>query len=220
MHPYVAHNRFLRKNKRTRHPAEFNHEPGLMQEPDPEKHVPAKIKNRAYPGMSGNQPARGDIVQGQISRVMNFGAFVQVGPLTGLVHLSELAWKKVSDPGELISEGDTLHFKVINFNPETQKLALSRKALLPDPWINIHQHYPAGARVKGRVSKFSPQGVLVKLDQDLEGYIPSSELAWDRVAPEAADLLQVEQEIELVVLQVDNRSQRIVLSLKQARKVA
>ncbi|MDE3020790.1 MAG: S1 RNA-binding domain-containing protein [Pseudomonadota bacterium] len=220
MHPYVAHNRFLRKNKRTRHQTSTENvtDPSStpnFKRPDPEQPY-TSFKRASEP----DSPVRGEIVKGQISRVVNFGAFVRVGDLTGLVHLSELGWKRIADAGELVSEGQTFDFKVMNFDPETQRLALSRKALLPNPWIQIRQHYPVGSKVKGRVSRFSSHGVFVSLGEEIEGYIPLDELAWETDMPEAADLLQVEQEVELVVLNADSRRHKVSLSLKRACKAA
>ena len=219
MHPYVAHNRFLRKNKRTRTQTSTEVLPLAPVYSNLKK--PQEDHGLAYQRTRGpDVPFPGEIVKGQISRVVNFGAFVRVGEFTGLVHLSELAWKRVSNARDLVSEGETLDFKVMKYDPETQRLALSRKALLPDPWVQIRQHYPTDTRVKARITGFSSHGVHVNLEEGIEGYIPLNELTWDLETPEAADLLQVEQDVELIVLHVDSRKHIISLSLKRARKAA
>lgn len=148
----------------------------------------------------------GDILEGVVTGVMPFGLFVDLEGIEGLVHISEIAWEKVSNPGDYYTVGSTITVKVLGIDGGSKKLALSVKQLISNPWEGVEDRYPEGSTVKGTVSKIVPFGAFVNLEKGLDGLIHVSE---------AADSLQVGDEVEAVVTNVDGAKQKLALSTRK-----
>ncbi len=158
----------------------------------------------------------GDQVEGTVSGVVKFGIFVTFDGLEGLVHISEIAWGHVSNPHQYAKVGDKVKVEIIGI--EGEKLSLSIKRLVPDPWSVIEEKYPIGSKVKGTINRFSPFGAFVQLEDDINGLIHLSEISSEKVE-DPADFLSVGQEVEAEVINIDRDEHRIGLSLKATTKI-
>jgi small subunit ribosomal protein S1 len=159
----------------------------------------------------------GDRVKGKVSGVVKFGIFVTFDGLEGLVHISEIAWGHVSNPHQYARVGDEVEVEIIGI--EGEKLSLSMKRLIPDPWTVIEEKYPIGSKVKGVINRFSPFGAFVQLEDDINGLIHLSEIS-DSKVEDPADFLDVGQEVEAEVINIDRDEHRIGLSLKKTSSKA
>ncbi len=155
----------------------------------------------------------GDKVTGRVSGVVKFGIFVTFNGLEGLVHISEIAWGHVSDPHQYAKVGDSVDVQIIGI--EKDKLSLSIKRLIPDPWEEISKKYPIGAKVSGTINRFSQFGAFVQLEDDLNGLVHLSEIS-DQKVDDPRDFLSIGDKVEAVVINIDRDEHRIGLSLKQA----
>lgn len=153
----------------------------------------------------------GDSVVGKVSGVVKFGIFVTFDGLEGLVHISEIAWGHVSDPHQYAKVGDPVEVQIIGI--EKDKLSLSIKRLIPDPWEEIAQKYPIGSKVKGTINRFSQFGAFVQLEDSINGLIHLSEISDEKVE-DPKDFLSIGQEVEATVINIDRDEHRIGLSLK------
>lgn len=156
----------------------------------------------------------GAIVEGVVRRITNFGAFVDLGGVDGLLHVSEMAWTRVNHPSEVVKEGQRLQVAIVGIDPDEPRISLSLKPLLPDPWRNAEQEYPVGTRVKGVVTRIVPFGVFVRLPSGIEGVIPNNELSTRRNV-RAEEVVSVGQEVQAKVYQVNIQQRRILLSMRQ-----
>ena len=159
----------------------------------------------------------GSKVTGKVSGVVKFGIFVTFDGLEGLVHISEIAWGHVSNPHQYAKVGDPVEVEIIGI--EGEKLSLSMKRLIPDPWAEIEAKYPIGSRVKGVINRFSPFGAFVQLQDDINGLIHLSEISSQKVE-DPADFLSIGEEVEAEVINIDRDEHRIGLSLKAVRAPA
>lgn len=157
----------------------------------------------------------GEVVEGVVRRITNFGAFVEVGGVDGLLHSSEMSWNKVNSPSKLFKVGETIKVKVLELDKENNKLALSVKALSEDPWNNIADKYPVGNVVVGKVVRFAPFGAFVQLEDGIDGLVHISQISRDRVE-KVDDVLKVGENIKAIITQVDSESKKIGLSIKDA----
>jgi predicted RNA-binding protein with RPS1 domain len=156
----------------------------------------------------------GDEIVGNVRRLTDIGAFVDVGGVDGLLHVSELSWKRIDKPSDLLTVGEKVRVKVLKVDPEAGRISLSMRRLAPDPWDAARRKYGVGNTVKVKITSIVPQGAVVQLDEQMEGFIPISELAPRRVAtPE--EVVQVDQEVEAVVIDFIPRERRIVLSIRK-----
>ena len=162
--------------------------------------------------------APGQIHEGTVRSLRDFGAFVDIGGVDGLLHVSQISWDRLKHPSEALKEGQKIRVKIDKINPENHKISLSHRDLLENPWKTAAAKYSATSRVKGTVSKLTEFGAFVRLEAGVEGLIHISELAHTRVF-RASDIVSEGQEVEVKVLSVDTDAQRISLSLKalQAR---
>lgn len=159
--------------------------------------------------------AEGQIREGVVRSVRDFGAFVDMGGVDGLVHVSEMSWARVKDPASVVQPGQSLKVVVLKVDREKRKVSLGLKQLLPSPWDNITDKYPPGTMVKGKVTRLAEFGAFVELEPGVEGLVHVSELAMQRVR-RVSDVVQAEQEVQVMVLNVDPEQRRISLSLKAA----
>jgi predicted RNA-binding protein with RPS1 domain len=155
----------------------------------------------------------GQQFEGVVRKVMDFGAFVDIGGLDGLIHVSQLSWEKIKHPSEVIKEGDKVQVRIEKFDPKTAKISLSYRSLQDDPWTDVDARFPVGSTVTGAVTRLANFGAFVRLGTGIEGLIHISELAHRRVTS-VSQILAEGQEVEVKILTVDRESQRIGLSLK------
>jgi small subunit ribosomal protein S1 len=144
---------------------------------------------------------------------MDFGAFVDIGGLDGLIHISQLSWEKIKHPSEVLKEGDKVAVRIEKFDPKTAKISLSYRSLQDDPWNDVEARFPIGSTITGTVSRLANFGAFVKLATGIEGLIHISELAHRRVQS-VSQILSEGQDVEVKILTVDRDAQRIGLSLK------
>jgi small subunit ribosomal protein S1 len=165
--------------------------------------------------------AVGQVRQGTVRSIRDFGAFVDLGGVDGLLHVSQLSWARVKHPSEVLTEGQVVTVKIQKIDPQTGKLSLAMKELTESPWANIAQKYPARSTVEGTVSKIMEFGAFVQLEPGVEGLVHISELAHQRVW-RTGDVVSEGQQVEAMVMSVDEEKQRISLSMKavQAKPVA
>jgi small subunit ribosomal protein S1 len=157
----------------------------------------------------------GAVLQGTVRTLMDFGAFVDLGGVDGLLHVSDMSFARNVKPSEVVSVGDSIDVKVLKVAKDSRKIALGMKQLLPDPWISAVAKYPQGERVKGKVSRVADFGAFVELEPGIEGLIHVSEMSWSKKNVRAADILKVGEMVEAVVLTVNSADKRIGLGLKQ-----
>jgi small subunit ribosomal protein S1 len=157
----------------------------------------------------------GAVLQGTVRSLMDFGAFVDLGGVDGLLHVSDMSFARNVKPSDVVSVGDSIDVKVLKVSKDTRKIALGMKQLLPDPWIGAVEKYPTGERVKGKVSRVADFGAFVELEPGIEGLIHVSEMSWSKKNVRAADILKTGEMVEAVVLTVNPADRRIGLGLKQ-----
>jgi len=159
----------------------------------------------------------GMVVQGTIKNITEYGAFVDLGGIDGLLHITDMSWGRVNHPNEVFNVGDQVTVKVLKYNPETERVSLGLKQTQEDPWNHAEEAYPPGKKVRGKVTSIPEQqyGAFVELEPGVEGLIHVSEMSWSKKVKHPSKMLEVGQEIECQVLEVDARAKRISLGLKQ-----
>ncbi|HEX3000633.1 MAG TPA: 30S ribosomal protein S1 [Armatimonadota bacterium] len=162
--------------------------------------------------------AEGQIREGVVRRVTDYGAFVDIGGVDGLLHVSEMSWTRINHPSEVVKVGDKIHVVVLKVNEQEGKISLGLRQILPDPWTEVEGRYHVNDIVKGKVTRLVPFGAFVQLDNGIEGIIPNSELAYRRVnKPE--EVVSVGDEVTVKVINVRAEERRITLSLRQMQDV-
>ncbi|MEI6207960.1 MAG: 30S ribosomal protein S1 [Desulfuromonadales bacterium] len=157
----------------------------------------------------------GQVVEGTIKNVTDYGAFVDLGGVDGLLHVSDLSWGRVGKPSDLLKPGQQVTAKILKFDRTKGKISLGIKQTLPDPWLNVPGKFPIGDRVRGRVVSLMEYGAFVELEAGVEGLIHVSEMSWTKRVRRAADILNVGDEVETIVLGIDMSNRKISLGLKQ-----
>jgi small subunit ribosomal protein S1 len=157
----------------------------------------------------------GMTVKGTIKNITEYGAFVDLGGIDGLLHITDMSWGRVNHPSEVFQVGDEVQVKVLKYNAETERVSLGLKQTQEDPWNHAEEAYPAGKKVRGKVMSITDYGAFVELEPGVEGLIHVSEMSWTKKVKHPSKLLEVGQEIECQVLEVDARAKRISLGLKQ-----
>ena len=157
----------------------------------------------------------GQVVEGVVKNVTDYGAFVDLGGIDGLLHVTDMAWRRVNHPSEILSIGQTVKVQIIRVNQETHRISLGMKQLEADPWEDIEVKYPLGAKVKGRVTNITDYGAFVELEPGIEGLIHVSEMSWTKKNVHPGKIVSTSEEVEVVVLEVDPAKRRISLGLKQ-----
>ncbi|HLJ77318.1 MAG TPA: 30S ribosomal protein S1 [Acidobacteriaceae bacterium] len=158
----------------------------------------------------------GGVVRGTVSRVASFGAFVDLGGIDGLLHVSDMAWSRVANPEDVVQQGQTVEVKVLKIDHETRRISLGLKQLQPEPWETAADRYKAGARVTGRVTRLTDFGAFVEMEPGIEGMIHVSEMSWVKKVRRPSDILKVGDTVEAVILSVNPAERRMSLGLKQA----
>jgi small subunit ribosomal protein S1 len=157
----------------------------------------------------------GQIIDGVVKNITDYGAFVDLGGIDGLLHVTDIAWRRVNHPTEVLNIGQTVKVKIIKINHETHRISLGMKQLLADPWEGIEAKYPVGARFTGRVTNITDYGAFVELEPGIEGLIHVSEMSWTKKNVHPGKIVSTSQEVEVQILEVDAAKRRISLGLKQ-----
>ena len=157
----------------------------------------------------------GQILNGVVKNITDYGAFVDLGGVDGLLHVTDIAWRRINHPSEALSIGQTVKVQVIRFNSETQRISLGMKQLEADPWEGVELKYPAGAKFRGRVTNITDYGAFVELEPGVEGLVHVSEMSWTKKNVHPGKIVSTSQEVEVMVLDVDPQKRRISLGLKQ-----
>jgi len=157
----------------------------------------------------------GQVLQGVVKNITDYGAFVDLGGVDGLLHVTDIAWKRISHPSEALQIGETVEVQVIRFNAETQRISLGMKQLLSDPWENVDGKFPVGAKMEGRITNITDYGAFVELEAGVEGLVHVSEMSWTKKNVHPGKIVSTSQQVEVMVLDVDLSKRRISLGLKQ-----
>jgi small subunit ribosomal protein S1 len=169
-----------------------------------------KKKHKIYSSL-----IKGQKLKGTVRSLTNFGAFVDIGGVEGLLHVSDMSWGKIGHPADLLQVGQELEVVVLDFNEQDDRISLGLKQLTPDPWENIEYKFPRGTRVHGKIVSLTDFGAFVELEKGVEGLIHISDLSWSRKLVHPKKLLSLGQEVEVTVLDVNPEGKRISLGLKQ-----
>ncbi len=160
----------------------------------------------------------GQVIDGVVKNITDYGAFVDLGGIDGLLHVTDIAWRRVNHPTEVLNIGQQVKVKIIKINHETHRISLGMKQLLDDPWQGIEGKYPVGARFKGRVTNITDYGAFVELEPGIEGLIHVSEMSWTKKNVHPGKIVSTSQEVEVQILEVDPVKRRISLGLKQTMR--
>jgi small subunit ribosomal protein S1 len=157
----------------------------------------------------------GQVLQGVVKNITDYGAFVDLGGVDGLLHVTDIAWRRINHPSEALQIGQAVTVQVIRFNSETQRISLGMKQLEADPWEGVEAKYPVSTRFKGRVTNITDYGAFVELEPGIEGLVHVSEMSWTKKNVHPGKIVSTSQEVEVMVLDVDPNKRRISLGLKQ-----
>ncbi|HAK62584.1 MAG TPA: 30S ribosomal protein S1, partial [Alphaproteobacteria bacterium] len=155
----------------------------------------------------------GQVLEGVVKNITDYGAFVDLGGVDGLLHVTDIAWQRINHPSEALNIGETIKVQVIKVNPDTQRISLGMKQLQTDPWEAIEANYPPGSRFKGRVTNITDYGAFVELQPGVEGLVHVSEMSWTKKNVHPGKIVSTSQEVEVMVLDVDSKRRRISLGL-------
>jgi len=159
----------------------------------------------------------GQVIEGLVKNITDYGAFIDLGGIDGLLHVTDMAWRRVNHPSEILNVGDTVKVQIIRINPDTQRISLGMKQLLSDPWEGIEAKYPVGGRFTGTVTNIADYGAFVELEPGVEGLIHVSEMSWTKKNIHPGKIVSTSQEVEVQILEVDSNKRRISLGLKQTQ---
>jgi small subunit ribosomal protein S1 len=162
--------------------------------------------------------AEGQIIDGVVKNITDYGAFVDLGGIDGLLHVTDMSYKRVNHPSEVINIGDTVRVQIVRINSETQRISLGMKQLESDPWDGVAAKYPVGAKLHGVVTNITEYGAFVELEAGIEGLVHVSEMSWTKKNVHPGKIVSTSQEVDVMVLEVDSDKRRISLGLKQAQQ--
>ncbi len=157
----------------------------------------------------------GDVCSGIVKNITDFGAFVDLGGVDGLLHITDMSWSRISHPSELLAVGDRIDVTILGMNKETSKVSLGLKQRMADPWLDIENKFPVGTKIKGKVVNIVPYGVFVELEKGIEGLIHVSEISWQKRNINTQELFAIGDMVEVQVLNIEKDNRRISLSIKQ-----
>ena len=163
-----------------------------------------------------SQLAEGEVREGVVKNITDYGAFVDLGGIDGLLHVTDMSWKRVSHPSQVLAVGDTVKVQIVKINPDTQRISLGMKQLQADPWDGVEAKYPVGAKFTGRITNITDYGAFVELEAGVEGLVHVSEMSWTKKNVHPGKIVSTSQEVDVVVLDVDASKRRVSLGLKQA----
>jgi len=159
----------------------------------------------------------GSIVKGIVKNITDYGAFVDLGGIDGLLHITDLAWRRVKHPSEVLTVGDEVEAKILKFDQEKNRVSLGMKQLGDDPWVNIARRYPQGTRLFGKVTNLTDYGAFVEIEAGIEGLVHVSEMDWTNKNVHPAKVVQLGDEVEVMILEIDEERRRISLGMKQCQ---
>ncbi|GAA0302624.1 30S ribosomal protein S1 [Rhodovulum strictum] len=162
--------------------------------------------------------AEGDAVDGVVKNITEYGAFVDLGGVDGLLHVTDMAWRRVNHPSEILSIGETLKVQVIKINKDTHRISLGMKQLQEDPWDSVEAKFPLGSVHKGRVTNITDYGAFVELEPGVEGLVHVSEMSWTKKNVHPGKIVSTSQEVDVMVLEIDTAKRRVSLGLKQCMR--
>ena len=157
----------------------------------------------------------GQVLEGMVKNITDYGAFVDLGGVDGLLHVTDISWRRINHPSEALQIGETVKVQVIRFNPETQRISLGMKQLEADPWDGVDVKYPVSVKFTGRVTNITDYGAFIELEPGVEGLVHVSEMSWTKKNVHPGKIVSTSQEVEVAVLDVDKDKRRISLGLKQ-----
>ncbi|MET0181348.1 MAG: 30S ribosomal protein S1 [Caulobacterales bacterium] len=163
------------------------------------------------------QLQEGEIREGVVKNITDYGAFVDLGGIDGLLHVTDMSWKRVSHPSQVLNVGDTVKVQIVKINPDTQRISLGMKQLMTDPWDGVESKYPAGGKFTGRVTNITDYGAFVELEPGVEGLVHVTEMSWTKKNVHPSKILSTSQEVGVMVLDVDGDKRRISLGIKQVQ---
>ncbi len=161
--------------------------------------------------------AEGDAVDGVVKNITEYGAFVDLGGVDGLLHVTDMAWRRVNHPSEILTIGETIKVQVIKINKDTHRISLGMKQLQDDPWSNVEERFPLESVHMGRVTNITDYGAFVELDSGVEGLVHVSEMSWTKKNVHPGKIVSTSQEVEVMVLEIDQEKRRVSLGLKQTQ---
>ncbi len=161
--------------------------------------------------------AEGQVIDGLVKNITDYGAFIDLGGIDGLLHVTDMAWRRVNHPSEIVNVGDTVKVQIVRINPETQRISLGMKQLQTDPWAGIEAKYPVGSRFQGTVTNIADYGAFVELEPGVEGLIHVSEMSWTKKNTHPGKIVSTSQQVDVQILEVDPQKRRISLGLKQVQ---
>ena len=164
-----------------------------------------------------SQLLEGEVRDGVVKNITDYGAFVDLGGIDGLLHVTDMSWKRVSHPSQVLAVGDTVKVQIVKINPDTQRISLGMKQLQSDPWDGVEAKYPANGRFTGRITNITDYGAFVELEAGVEGLVHVSEMSWTKKNVHPGKIVSTSQEVDVVVLDVDASKRRVSLGLKQAQ---
>ena len=162
-----------------------------------------------------NQISEGVVMEGIVKNVTDYGAFIDLGGIDGLLHITDMSWGRVNHPGEILSVGQTIPVVILKYDRDNERVSLGMKQLVDNPWDKVETRYVVGTNISGKVVSITDYGAFVRLDEGIEGLVHVSEMSWSRKIPHPSKILSIGQEVEAVVLEVSAENQRISLGLKQ-----
>jgi small subunit ribosomal protein S1 len=157
----------------------------------------------------------GQVLQGVIKNITDYGAFVDLGGVDGLLHVTDISWKRINHPSEALQLGESVQVKVIKFNDETQRISLGIKQLTEDPWLKVFERFPVGAKMSGIVTNITDYGSFVELEDGIEGLVHVSEMSWTKKNVHPGKIVSTSEKVEVMVLEIDVQKRRISLGIKQ-----
>ena len=160
----------------------------------------------------------GQVLEGVVKNIPDYGAFVDLGGVDGLLHVTDISWRRINHPSEELTIGQTVNVQVIRFNSETQRISLGMKQLLSDPWEGVDAKYPVGTKFSGRVTNITDYGAFVELEAGIEGLVHVSEMSWTKKNVHPGKIVSTSQEVDVMVLDVDPNKRRISLGIKQCQE--
>jgi small subunit ribosomal protein S1 len=160
----------------------------------------------------------GDLIKGTVTNIADFGAFVDLGGLDGLLHITDMSWGRIEHPSQRVKVGEEVQVKVLSIDRDKEKIALGLKQLEESPWDRIEEKYPVGSRVRGRVVNLVSYGAFVQLEEGIEGLVHISEMSWTRTVRHPSKIVSIGETIEAVVLKVDEQEEKISLGMKQTEQ--
>ncbi|HEY5363115.1 MAG TPA: 30S ribosomal protein S1 [Aestuariivirga sp.] len=162
--------------------------------------------------------AEGQVVEGVVKNITDYGAFVDLGGIDGLLHVTDIAWKRVNHPSDVLTVGQSVKVQIVRINPDTQRISLGMKQLDKDPWEIVAEKFSVGSKVKGKVTNITDYGAFVELEDGIEGLVHVSEMSWTKKNVHPGKILSTSEPVEVQVLEIDSSKRRISLGLKQVQQ--